>query len=268
MDKETHMTFSEMEKLKEEVQHFVLFDDTFFAVAAEDAGFCEELIRTLLKDDTLEVIENKTQYSLRQMLTHSVQLDALVRDSRNKLYLVEIQRADDDNHIKRVRYNQASVDTSMLEKGHKYDELPEVISIFISKFDIFKGNRTVYHVDRIIRETEEIADNGTAEIYVNSEVDDHSVVAELMREFNNPDMDNPKFRKISKRVHYLKNEEGGREIMCERMQRIVNEGIDNVHCEDAIRMLKKGASVEMVSDYLAMPLDVVEKIQKELLASA
>ena len=46
----------------------------------------------------------------------------------------------------------------------------------IPRFDIFKGNLPLYHVDRVIRET---ADNGFEEVCINANVRDDSEVSEL-----------------------------------------------------------------------------------------
>ena len=57
----------------------------------------------------------------------------------------------------------------MLEKGRKYAELPDLCIVYISKFDIFKRRKTVYHVDRTLRETKDVVDNGLYEVYVNTQ---------------------------------------------------------------------------------------------------
>ena len=43
--------------------------------------------------------------------------------------------------------------------------VPDVCIVFISKFDIFRGNYPLYHIDRVIRETGKVVDNGFEEIY-------------------------------------------------------------------------------------------------------
>lgn len=51
----------------------------------------------------LTVREVKTQYSIRQIGTHSVILDALAEDDDGKLYEIEIQNGRNEDHIRRVR---------------------------------------------------------------------------------------------------------------------------------------------------------------------
>ena len=92
-----------------------------------------------------------TQYALRNISSHSVVLDVLVEDLNHKLYNVEIQVADNDDHIKRVRYYQAAIDWSVLQKGKKYSELPELYLIYISMFDIFKQDKSCYEISRTVK---------------------------------------------------------------------------------------------------------------------
>lgn len=66
---------------------------------------------------TVSIIEHKTQYSIRNIESHSVVWVALVEDSEHKLYNVEVQKEDEDNHERRMRYNQTAVDRTYLEKG-------------------------------------------------------------------------------------------------------------------------------------------------------
>lgn len=94
---------------------------------------------------------------------------------------VEIQKRNDDDHQKRVRYNMANIDTSESEKGIKFDGLKDIYMIYISRFDMFKSKKTIYHIDRVVRETQEIADNGTHEIYVNTKINDGTEIAEYMQ---------------------------------------------------------------------------------------
>lgn len=100
---------------------------------------------------------------------------------------MEVQKADDDNHVRRVRYNTSCVTANIMEHGTKFEKVPNVIGIYISKFDMFKSGKTLYHIDCVIRETGEVQDNGLQEIYVNTKIDDGTNIAELMRIFKEKD---------------------------------------------------------------------------------
>ena len=81
--------------------------------------------------------------------------------------------------------------------------------IFVSKFDIFKAGKTIYHIDRVVREIKEVNDNGLQEIYVNTKVDDGSSIAKLMKIYQNQDeYDFENFPNTSNRKKYFKKDEG------------------------------------------------------------
>ena len=93
------------EKLKKTSKDMVLFDDTLFAVAFEDKAACQELIRIVTGDESLVVIDNKTQYTIHNVENHSVTLDLTVKDSRGKKYAIELQKKDERNAEKIIRYS-------------------------------------------------------------------------------------------------------------------------------------------------------------------
>lgn len=63
---------------------------------------------------------------------------------------------------------------------------------------MFQKGKTVYHVDRTVRETGEITDNGLQEIYVNTKIDDGSDIAKLMKIYKEQrEFDFEKFPKTS-----------------------------------------------------------------------
>jgi hypothetical protein len=95
--------------------------------------------------------------------------------------------------------------------------------VFISKFDIFEGDFPLYHIDRVVRETQRVVDNGFTEIYVNTKVKDGSEVSELMEVFVDDQAYNEKFPKTSDGKHRYKETEKGLNIMCEIMEKIANE---------------------------------------------
>jgi hypothetical protein len=96
-----------------------------------------------------------------------------------------------------------------------------VCVVFISKFDIFGGNHSLYHVDRVVRETGIRVDNGFEEIYVNTKIKDGSEVSELMEVFVDDTTYNDKFPKTSDIKHRYKETEGGIQAMCEILEKLV-----------------------------------------------
>ena len=171
----------------------------------------------------MTVLESTPQYAGTNPQGRSVILDAKCVLGDGRKIDIEVQKANDDDHQRRVRYNGAILTTNLTDPGEKFKEVPDVCVVFISKFDIFNGNLPWYHVDRVIRETGEKVDNGVEEVYVNAKVKDGSDVSELMEVFVNDDAYNNKFPITSGSKRRYKETEEGQQVMCEIMERIAKE---------------------------------------------
>lgn len=247
-------------KVQEIVEQLNIIDDTFFQKVAEDIEFCEEMISTILQQKVV-VKEVTPQNSIKNLQGRSVVLDALCILENGKECNIEVQKADDDDHQKRVRYNTSCITANITEPGTKFKNVPDVIGIYISKFDMFKLGKTVYHIDRVIRETGDVQHNGLQEIYVNTKIDDGTDIAELMRIFTNKDAyDFQKFPKTSKRKKQFKENEGGNAEMCDLVENYAKEK----QAESALRLFKNGASYELVkASILSLSDDELKEIYKK-----
>ena len=160
-------------------------DDALFQKMAEDVGFCEELISTVL-ERKVQVLSVTPQNSIKNLQGRSVVLDALC----------------------------------ILEDG-----------------------KTIYHIDRTVRETGEVRENGLREIYVNAKIDDGSDVAKLMRIFKEQNTyDFEKFPRTSKRKKQFIENEGGKGAMCEAIENLMKEEVEEV----ARGLFENGADYELV----------------------
>jgi predicted transposase/invertase (TIGR01784 family) len=190
---------------------------------AEDKEFCQEILQVILEDDKLVVLESVPQWVGTNLQGRSVILDAKCVKGDGSQVNIEVQKSDDDDHQRRVRYNGAILTTNITDPGIKFEKVPDVCVVFISKFDIFEGDLPLYHIDRVVRETQRVVDNGFTEIYVNTKVKDGSEVSELMEVFVDDQAYNEKFPKTSDGKHRYKETEKGLNIMCEIMEKIANE---------------------------------------------
>ena len=207
-----------LEEKKEQVRNFRPIDDTFFEVLADDIGVCQEMLRIILEDEKLIVKDVIVQSSERNLYGRSVRLDALCILGNRKKCNVEVQRSNKDHHLKRVRFNASVITVRDSQTDDKFEETIDLIVVYISEFDIFKRGRVIYHVDSVIRETQEKVDDGLERVFVNTAVKDGTTISEYMDCFLQKEIDNAKFPKLTNRVHYLKHEEGGVNEMCEVME--------------------------------------------------
>ena len=212
-----------LEEKIEQVKNFRPIDDTFFEVLADDIGVCQEMLRIILEDEKLIVKDVIVQSSERNLYGRSVRLDALCILGNGKKCNVEVQRSNKDHHLKRVRFNASVITVRDSQTDDKFEETIDLIVVYISEFDIFKCGRVIYHVDSVIRETQEKVDDGLERVFVNTAVKDGTTISEYMDCFLQKEIDNAKFPKLTNRVHYLKHEEGGVNAVCEIMRKYSEE---------------------------------------------
>lgn len=256
------------EEKRKRVQEFRPIDDTFFEVFANDVDVCQEILRVILQDPNLEVETVSVQTNYKNMIGRSVRLDALCTLGDGGMCNIEVQRADNDDHLRRARYHAACLTAGITDPGRQFRDVPTLYIVYITEFDFLHQNRTIYHIDRTIRETNTVVDDGQHEIFVNTKVNDGSDIAELMQCFMQKDVQNPKFPFFSNRIEYLKKDEGGMSIMCEVMEKYAKEYakeyVAKEKDEDIRAALKKGFSIDTICEMMRVTKERVEKIQKNL----
>lgn len=263
-----------MERLRyrvEEARSFNLLSDTFMSVALRDQAAAQEVIRIFTGIPDLKIVSLSTQVRLPRMVSHDAILDVVAEDSAGKIYNIEVQRADNLDHAKRVRYYGAMLDTACLEKGAGYEELPEVYVIYLSERDLWKAGKTVYTVEKKLSGTEIPYSDGMHIIFANAEANDGTEIARTMQYFKVSDPMDQSHGALLKRVHYLKCEEGGRQEMCEISEKIYNEGVADgriegrnegrleIQKETAITLAERGMSISEIAEIIKVSDRVVEE---------
>ena len=199
-------------------------DDLMFCKMAEHKEFCEEILRVILEDDELTVLEAIPQWQGKNLSGRSVVLDAKCLTGDGRQINIEVQKADDDNHLKRARYNASILTTNIAKTGKKFEFIPDVCIVFISKFDIFDSGLPLYHIDKVVRETGQVIDDGLTEIFVNTVNYDGSKPARLMKLFTENDAySNDEFPITSELKSRLKSSEGGSKTMNEILEKLISD---------------------------------------------
>lgn len=244
------------EERRKKVQQFNMTSDVFCGKVLEDRSACEEVIRIILDEPGFTVKEVKAQYSIRNIENRSVILDILAEDMSGKLVNIEMQIRNDGDNQRRVRYYQASIDMSCLEKGVPYEELPDLYLIFITEKDFFAHKLGIYYVERRLKNIGNTVDNGIHEIYANLECEcSNEKINELLSYMKKSDSSyqTETFPNVVRRVKFFKEKEKGVESMCRILEEERNEGREEGRKEgsDRInelirRLLKDGRNEDMV----------------------
>ena len=235
-----------VEEKIEKVRELRPIDDVLFEVLAEDREVCEEMLRVILEDDKLIVHDVVTQSDQRNIYGRSVRLDALCTLGDGSKCNIEVQRSDNDDHLKRVRFNAASITVKDTNPGERFEKVIELKVVYISEFDAFRKGKTIYHVDKILRETGDVVDDGLHEIFVNAAINDGSDIAELMQSFKQQMVDNPKFPKLSDRMKLLKETQGGASAVCAVMERYEKQAVEKERISLIKKMLNQGFSKDTI----------------------
>ena len=147
-------------------------DDDFMTKVFEDIQCAELLLRIILNDESINVLEVHSQRGIKNLQGRSVRLDILAIDSHGRVFNVEVQRSDKGAGAKRARYNSALIDANVTEPGDLYEALNETFVIFITENDVMKADLPIYHIDRVVKETGKLFKDEAYIIYVNSQIKD------------------------------------------------------------------------------------------------
>ena len=253
-------------------------DDLMFSKMAESKEFCEEILRVILDDDELIVTENIPQCKVENLHGRSIIMDAKCITGDGRHINIEVQKADNDDHLRRVRYNGSVLTTNITETGTKFEFVPDVCVIFISAFDMFKSGLPLYHVKKVVMETGQVVEDGLTEIYANALIDNGSKFSKLMKVFTENDTYNTdEFPVTSKIKAGFKFDEGGAIKMDETLQRWKNEwisegeargekrgekrgrqeGAEKEKFKIARSMRKEGLDPELITKFTGLPMEVV-----------
>lgn len=212
------------ERLLKDLGQLTLLSDVFMSVVLSDIRACQHVVRILTENPGIRLKSVRTQYVISKAVARGARLDVLAEEQAGTLYHLEIENTDAVDHPRRTRFYGALTDSELLRKGDGYGILPDRRIFYISRTDIWKKGYTVYEEEKRFRQTGLLHKDGAHVTYVNTAVDDGSRIAKLMYYFRTADPFDDSEGELSRRVRFLKTEEGGREIMCEIMERIREEG--------------------------------------------
>ena len=262
---------------------FRLLDDDFLTKCFEgDPKYIQLVLRIVLEMPDLVVVDVRTQVFVENLLNRSVRLDVLATDSTGRKINVEIQRSDKGAGRKRARYNSSMMDANLLQKGEKFDELPETYVVFITEHDVIGDGQPLYKIERYISGSNKKFEDGSHILYVNGAYRDETPIGKLMHDFSCTDPENMYYDELAERVRFFKESKEGVAIMCKAIEDMrieswkegikegkregikegKSEGIKEEKKLTVLRMLEAGKyALEEVSTISGLPLDEVKELQ-------
>lgn len=255
-----------------ELKELNLTSDLLSSVVFEDTAAIQDVLRILTGICDLKILRVEPQRSLRNLYGRSSILDIWAEDSRGNQYNMEIQIAENEDHLKRSRFIQSRIDSRSLGSGMGYDELPDLYLIFVTEKDFLNVRTGITRIVRIIKGTDRQIENGVHEIYANleypSEDEEVTRLLQFIGDTNNPEISRDGFQNLSERVEYLKNETGGARGMCELMEREWNNGREEGRKEgelfrlidQVVKKRDRNITVEGIADALEEEEVMIQRI--------
>lgn len=242
---------SQMIMYRSILKRLTIMSDALMRNVLKDKDCTEYILRIIMGNNELSVIEQTIQKDFKNLQGRSAILDCVARDADGALYNIEIQQESEGASPKRARYHSGLMDMNFLKQGHDFDELPETYVIFITRDDIFGNGRPIYQIQRIFEDTKESFNDGSHILYVNSSCQDSSKLGQLMHDLHCTKADDMFSSVLAKRVQELKETPEGVGIMCKEMDMLYKLGIE--------RGEKRG---EIRGERLAISRNILRLVQK------
>ena len=249
------------EKLVAKLQQFRLMDDDFMTKFFEnDIERTQFVLQILLENKDLIVKEACVQKVIKNLEGRSVRLDIYARDSSDKPYDIEIQRAKDGAGAKRARYNSALMDAREILPGDDTEKLPETYVIFITEKDFYGEAKPLYKIDRYIN-GEKLFNDEAHIIYVNGEYRGNDPIGDLMHDFNCTKASEMRNKILADKVRYYKETPKGVSQMCQIMEDLIAEEKAEEKISLAIKNLERGIIKEdQIADLYSLSSEQVSKV--------
>ena len=213
------------EKVNGLIDGLTLFDDDLMSRVFDKNIEATELILRIILGRKITVIRVNGQEEVRnaEVGGRNITLDVYALDENGQEMDIEVQGNSEGAHIRRARYHSSVLDSKMLKEGQPFKKLKDSYVIFIYRHDKFKKGLPVYHIDRYVRETGEIFEDGSHIVYVNGNYKGDDEIGQLMSDFHQVDPDNMHYKELSQGVKHFKEVEEGRDSMCEAVQEYAME---------------------------------------------
>lgn len=257
------------EEYRKQRQAFTLLDDAFMTVFFhENIKATELVLRIILEKEDIEILEVNAQDDVPSLQGRGIRLDVFAKDSKGKLYDIEVQCSEKGAGFKRARYNSSLLDANILEKGTEHKELPETYVIFITKEDTIGNNLPIYHIERTIVETGKQTNDGAHIIYVPASHVSDSPLGKLMADFKNPDPHTMNYKELAEKAKMLKETEGGEAKMCAITEKWYNDGMAEGEARGynsvAEEMIKKNMSASLISEITKLSVERLKEISSRI----
>ena len=213
------------DRINKLIDGLTLFDDDLMSRVFDKNIEATELLLRIILERKIKVISVNGQEEMKSAAVggRNITLDVHALDENGEKMDIEVQGNSEGAHIRRARYHSSVLDSRMLKEGQEFKEIKDSYVIFIYKRDKFQEGLPLYHIDRYVRETGKLFEDGSYIIYVNGNYKGDDEIGHLMQDFHQTDPDNMHYKELSQGVRHFKEVEEGRDTMCEAVQEYAKE---------------------------------------------
>lgn len=263
---------------KRSLQELTISSAFMFGAVMIDPELCKDFLERALEISIARVEVSKEKSIVYNPEYKGVRLDIFAADEENTRYNVEMQALSVEAITKRARYYHAQIDMETLLSGIYYDELPDTYVIFVCDFDPFGMKKYRYTQKKICVEKPGFEiDDGAHTLFLSTKGENETEVPKELVNFlkyvsapleqSEADFDDDYVRKLQKAVKEIKrSREMGARYMSfeEHMRDQWKAGRAEARREMILNALKRGNTVEAVSDFMGVPLEEVKEIASQL----
>ena len=213
------------DRINKLIDGLTLFDDDLMSRVFDKNIEATELLLRIILERKIKVISVNGQEEMKSAAVggRNITLDVHALDENGEKMDIEVQGNSEGAHIRRARYHSSVLDSRMLKEGQEFKEIKDSYVIFIYKHDKFQEGLPLYHIDRYVRETGKLFEDGSHIIYVNGNYKGDDEIGHLMQDFHQTNPDNMHYKELSQGVRHFKEVEEGRDTMCEAVQEYAKE---------------------------------------------
>lgn len=210
------------------IDNLTLFDDDLMSRVFDQNIEATELILRIILERDIKVInvEGQEEFKNHDVRGRNITLDVHAIDVNGEEINIEVQGNSEGAHIRRARFHSSMIDSRMLKEKQKFKDLKDSYVIFIYKRDKFKKGLPIYHIDRYVRETNDLYDDGSHIIYVNGSYKGDDEIGKLIEDFHQTNPQKMNYGELAKGVEHFKETERGRDQMCEAVEQFAKEYAD------------------------------------------
>ena len=257
------------------ISKLTLMSDTLMRNVFKDKECTEHLLRIILGDPGIEVLEQTLQKDYKNLWGRSAVLDCVARDQSGRIFDVEIQQEGEGATPRRARYYSGLMDMNLLKTGEDFERLPETYVIFITGDDVLGHGEPIYHIEKEIKEVRQSFGDGARIIYADASRRDETELGRLMHDLNCRESKEMHSPILAEGIRKYKETEEGVEHMCKELRELYDEGIAEGRAEGiaqgkaegeltkaretAIYLAQKGMSIAEIAEAVKFSTQKVQE---------